>query len=96
MMTVVAVLVLAGCSSGTDYDAFRAEFADRLTGDATFGDAPELSDEQIDEAIGRVCAGGEPDLDEADAIGEALAGDEWSPSGMGSAIYQAVRVIGCA
>lgn len=86
---------LLGCAGG-DYDAFRAAYVERATyGDEFRDPPPELTDAQIDAAMERVCVDGEPDLDEADEIGESLAGGLKGSTGLGSAIYNAVEAVGC-
>lgn len=97
LLFTVALFAAPACG-GVDYDRFRSVYEDRATYEDEFRDRPpELSDEQVDEAIRRVCAA-EHGLDAADNIGRTLADrsdGKFGPSTMGSAIFDAVEEVGC-
>ena len=99
---VATLVVVAGCSSSDEtsepdrYDRFREVYVDYVTHGDEFKDPPPaLTDEQIDAAIERVCVYGEPNLDEADEIGQSIAGPDDVATNLGSAVIAAVRGVGC-
>lgn len=91
----LAAVLLCGCGDSA-HDRFREVFVERATyGDPFREPPPELTDEQIDEAIRRVCVDGRASLDAADEIGRSLAGGSAGSSALGSAIASAVDAVGC-
>lgn len=91
---LVSVLALAACGGKSKADTFREVYEHRYTGGSSLGDQPpELTDEQIEEIVRRVCDAGSDGLDEADKIAENLSGR--INSALGSSIAWAAEEASC-